>query len=168
MSMITGMIGQLVGTISTFQSQQQQVEIAKAEEESIKQAAQYEETQARRKLGQQMAAGRAVTAASGVEPGTGTPLLLELDNARQAELEALNIRRTGTVQAMYKEQEWKGVRRQLPWTVLSFSGGGGSVMANWAAQNGNSWNWRGSGISSPRTAGMYSSGGAGGYSSGGE
>ena len=73
--------------------------VAKAERASELESAAYAERQYRRTAALTMGQARATIAASGVSASSGTPLLLQLDNARQAEMEALNIRRTGEIRA---------------------------------------------------------------------
>lgn len=53
---------------------------------------------------------KAAFTASGVDPGTGSPLLVLADTAREAEIEALNVRRRGEIQATGFEQEAVGER----------------------------------------------------------
>lgn len=109
---IAAIIGTAVSTYAAFQQAETQREAAKgearfreAEAESVRQSAAFEERQFRRRINLLLGKQRAIAAASGTDPSSGSPLLAELDNVRQAELEALNIRRTGEVGASSREFE---------------------------------------------------------------
>lgn len=131
--MILGTVGQ---TISSVQAARGQARAASAEASSIQEAAASEETQFRRRAAQLLAKGRAIGAASGVDISTGSPLLLELDNARQAELEALNIRRTGQVGAAGRLFEADLARRSIFGTVLGGAARTGSILSEWMFKSG--------------------------------
>src|SRR5262245_42965898 len=75
------------------------------EQANVAQTTAFEETQARRRLRILLATQRAGAAASGFETTSGTPLLQEIDNIQQAEIEALNIRRAGAVTSSSKDLE---------------------------------------------------------------
>lgn len=66
----------------------------------------------RRKQAREMAARRAMLGASGVEAGTGSPLLVSQDFAGEVELQALRIRQGGEVQATRLEQQAALTRMQ--------------------------------------------------------
>jgi len=112
-------IGAGVGTYAAVQSSEQQAAMAKAiqkqkdlEAQQASETAQFEEVQARRRL--RMLAGRleAEQAASGIDISQGTPLIQELDLAKQSELEALSIRRAGAQAASGSEFESSIARYQ--------------------------------------------------------
>jgi hypothetical protein len=128
---LAGTAGQ---TFAQVQAAKGQAKAAEAEAASIREAAAFEETSFRRRAAQVMAKGRAIGAASGVDISTGSPLLLELDNARQAELEALNIRRTGQVGAAGKQFEAKLAKAAIPGIILGGVAQSGSVLSNWLAR----------------------------------
>lgn len=98
--------GTAVATVSAVQQAknnaaiaESQAEIVDLEAENQKAAAEYEERQFRRRAAVLMGKQSAVYAASGVDPSSGSPLLMTLDMVRQAEIEAQNIKRTGQVGA---------------------------------------------------------------------
>lgn len=124
-------IGTIGQTAAQVQAARGQARAAEAEATSIREAAAFEETQSRRRSAQLMAKGLAIGAASGVDISSGSPLLLELDNARQAELEALNIRRTGEVAARGREFEARLARRAIPGLVFGGLAQSGSVLSSW-------------------------------------
>lgn len=118
---IAGIAASLIGTgIQVYAASEQadaQRRNARVEEqnrlqeaESIRQSAAFEERQYRRRIGILLGKQNALAAASGLDISSGSPLLAELDNVRQGELEALNIRRTGVVGATAREYEAKLAR----------------------------------------------------------
>jgi hypothetical protein len=123
------------------------------EAESIRQAAEYEERQFRRRVGILIGKQTAELAALGVDPASGSPLILALDTARQAELEALNVRRSGAQAASAREFEASLASqraRSLRYAGVYAAAGGaaeasGSILRTFAS--------RGWGSSSPGTVG---------------
>jgi len=82
-------------TVSQIQAARGQARAASAEAASIREAAGFEERQTRRRAQEIIAKGQAIGAASGLDIASGSPLLMELENVRQAELEALSVRHRG-------------------------------------------------------------------------
>lgn len=99
-------IATAISTYMSVRSTQQQAALARSvqqqkEEErraAIEQAA-FDEKQNRRKNALLMAKQEAIFAASGYDTTEGTPLFTSIDSAKQAELDALNIRGAGGRQA---------------------------------------------------------------------
>jgi hypothetical protein len=111
-SLILGVVGTGMSVMSSVQQARSEeaaartsARAAEMEAESARESAAFEERQFRRKAQHAIGKQRAITAASGVDPSTGSPLLQELDFARQAEIEALNIRRGGELSATGSEFE---------------------------------------------------------------
>jgi len=111
-ALILGVIGTGISVMSSVSQAKSEEAAAKTSEraarmeaESERESAAFEERQRRRELAHVLGKQRAITAASGVDPATGSPLLQELDFARQAEMEALNIRRSGELSATGSEFE---------------------------------------------------------------
>ncbi len=169
---VISLIGVAVSTYAQYRSTQQQAAVAEAqgkiydrsaqmseqESQSIKESAAFEEAQSRRRTAQIISKQRAITAASGVETTGGSPLLMELDSVRQAEIEALNIRRAGAVASSSKDFEAQinryqgGISRyqarfrrsQLPLIVGAGAvRAGGSVLGGWAGGGGGVSPYRG-------------------------
>jgi len=127
-----------VGTYVAVQQSNAQAEeanaIRKQKEEEAKQAresALYQEQQLRRK--QQLLLGKqqAITAAAGVDLTQGTPLYAELDFAQQAEMEALNVRRTGKIEESSRAFEARiaKFRRDTARGAIPFEIAGGVLSA---------------------------------------
>ena len=94
------------GAYTAVQQSETQQTLAKAgaqaaevEAQSKEEAAAFEERQFRRRAVLLMGEQRAILSSSGFVVDEGSPLLQTLDTARQAEMEALNIRRQGDVGA---------------------------------------------------------------------
>lgn len=105
-------IGAGVSIAAAIQQSEQQEKLANAakkqkeiEAQAFREQAAYEEGQQRRRslilLGKQ----QAIFAAAGVDTGSGSPLLQEIDLTSQLELEALNIRAFGARGASGKQFE---------------------------------------------------------------
>jgi hypothetical protein len=99
-------VGAGVGAYVQIQQSQQQADLAKAvqrqkeaEAQAATETAQFEETQHRRRITLLMGQQEATYAASGLDPSQGTPMIREIDLAKQGELEALSIRRGGAIEA---------------------------------------------------------------------
>lgn len=92
--------GQTAAKVGRAQSRQ-------AEQQALaaRQAAEVREQQERRRLDRVRATTRTRAAASGVLATEGSPLLVVLENARQAELEAQLIRYSGEIQGQELEFE---------------------------------------------------------------
>ena len=104
-----------IGNISQGQTARAQSEFqAKVGEQQAsreRQVAAGEEEDFRRKQSRILAERRAAMGKSGVELGTGTPLLAASDFAAEAELNALRIRAGGETQAIRREQQAELTRR---------------------------------------------------------
>ena len=130
---VIGTIGQ---TLSQVQAARGQARAAGAEAASIREAAGFEERQTRRRAAEIIAKGRAIGAASGIDIASGSPLLMELENVRQAELEALSVRHRGETAARGKQFEAKLARGQIPGIILGGVAKTGSVLSNWMGSSG--------------------------------
>lgn len=114
------------------------------EAESARQSAAYEEHQFRRRLSILMGEQSSIAAATNLDPSQGTPLLLELDTARQGELEALNIRKTGEESAQGHELEAQFARFRSSYATSSANNasltsglqGAGSILSSWSTMKG--------------------------------
>lgn len=158
--------GQGVEMMTAIQQANAEVKAAKLERKTIRDEAQFQEQQSRRQS--QMAIGKqvAVGAASGVDITSGSPLFMELDSVRQAELEALNIRHRGELAMAAKTLEIRKARARKFGVILSQSlkmGGQGAGMMGGGGGGGATW----SGAQGGMTSGAGSFGGGGGSILGG-
>jgi len=98
-----------VGSIQAGQAAKNQANVQAAiygqQAERERQVAAANEVDFRRQQAKQMAARRAIMGASGVDPGSGSPLLVSEDFAGEVELQALRIRNGGEVSATRLEQQ---------------------------------------------------------------
>lgn len=129
------LLGTVMGTGSQLASSKANAQAAEQEAQNFEQTAAFQERQFRRSAELEAGKGRAIAAASGVRADTGSPLLAELDFAKQAELEAQNIRRTGVIQAGAKRYEAKLLNRSNLFTGISGGMQGGSILSSFFARN---------------------------------
>lgn len=105
-------IGAAASTYAAYSAYEQQEETSEAiraqkkvDAENARQSAAFEEQQSRRATALLLGKQRAIAAASGTVPTSGSPLVQEVDFIQQAELEALNIRRYGRMNASARDFE---------------------------------------------------------------
>lgn len=123
--------GTALKTISTVQARDVAAKSLEQEAISAEQAAFVQERQSRRDTSFLKGKANAITAASGLSLRSGSPLLMELDRAKQSEIEALSIRRSGQMQAASKRYEGRLQRRAIPFDILGgfLSAGGQATSA---------------------------------------
>lgn len=127
------LLGTVIGTGSALASNKANAQASEQEAQNFEQSAALSERQFRRSAGLDAGKGRAIAAASGVRADAGSPLLLELDYAKQAEIEAQNIRRTGVIQAGAKRYEARLTNRSNLFTGISGGMQGGSILSSFFA-----------------------------------
>jgi hypothetical protein len=148
---IAAIVGTAVSTYAVYAQAEQQQKAAKAESqfreqeaESARQSAAYQERQYRRRVALLLGKQEAIAGASGTDPSSGSPLLMELDNVRQGEMEALNIRRTGEATAFGREYEARLARQRASFASqqkgFAVAGGvtkaAGSILGGWYGRSG--------------------------------
>jgi len=159
---IAAVIGTAVSTYAAYAQSQAQQEAAKTEAgfrrqeaESARESAAYEERQQRRRMTLLLGMQNAILEATGVDTTSGSPLLLELDSVRQAELDAQNTRRTGEVSAFGSEFQARLARQRAAAAGTSggFAVAGGvlkatSILGQWAepstkqtSKPSTTWGW---------------------------
>ena len=121
--------GGVLGTVAKVQEADLTAKGLQAEARSIDEQTKFDETQQRRKNRLLLGQANAQAAASGVDISSGSPLLLELDRVTQAEIEALSIRRAGSIQAEGRRYGARLARRSIPFTILGGMLGAGSSAA---------------------------------------
>lgn len=149
-AVVVALVSAGVGTYMSVEAQENQAKAAKAEgdfreqeAEGARAAAAYEEKQTRRRLGLLMGRQSAAQAAAGVDVSSGSPLLLELDTARQVEMEALNVRAQGAnatnsklFEARIARQRASFASGQTPWLIAGGTAqAGSSVLGTWSNYN---------------------------------
>lgn len=121
---------------------------AALEAANIRAASEYNEAQARKRLQYIISTNRAIGATSGVDISSGSPMMAQIENVKQAEMEALNIRRGGEMAAnirLYEGQlqaqeryflgtqaryQAKLIKEQRPYTIAA----GVTLATGYAAQ----------------------------------
>lgn len=109
-------------------------QLAEVQGKSAVEQARFQERQYRREADLTSGKANAITAASGVALGYGSPLLMELDRAKQKEVEALNIRRTGKIIAGEKQYEADYLRRSKKYSLLGSFLEGGSILTSFVGK----------------------------------
>jgi len=127
--LVIGVVGAIGQTISQVQASRGQAAAADAEAESIREQAAFEERESRQRSRRVIAKGRAIGAASGVDIGSGSPLLLELDSAREAELEAQAIKAGGANRIAGKRFESRLARGRIPGQIFGGFAKGGTILS---------------------------------------
>jgi len=142
-----GIAGQVVSGLKGAESEAVAAEsvagFQEVEARSVEEAAAAEEAADRRRTARALGKLRAQGAATGVDPSSGSLLLLELDSAKEAELSALNIRQRGALRAFEKRVGAK-LSRQRAEIARGRKGGiiaggifrGGSLLAGFAGGGG--------------------------------
>lgn len=126
---IVGTIGQ---TISGVQSARQQAYNLDAEAKSERLAAEEEARRSRYENRRKIARARALGAASGVDIGSGSPLLSVLDSVRQAELEAQTLSYGGQLRQQQKKAAARAARGQIPGLIFGgLAKTGGTILGDW-------------------------------------
>lgn len=117
--------GQAAAAQAAFQARVVEQQAAFARQRAARQEAVF-----RRDVGQFRSTQRALLAKSGVKVEEGSPLLLQVETAAQAELEALTIRAGGDITAARLRQEaiLQRMRRQSS-RPASFIGAGKSLLS---------------------------------------
>jgi len=128
------LLGTVMGTGSQLAANKANAQSTEMEAQNVEQNAALQERQFRRSAGLQAGEGRAIAAASGVRMDTGSPLLQQLDFAKQSEIEAQTIRRTGTMQAGALRYGSRMLNRSNLFTGLSGGMQGGSILSSFFAQ----------------------------------
>lgn len=100
-----------------------------ADAEARSRQARFDEARRRRELRRIIGEQRAAAGASGVAIGTGSALLIEAENAAQAEIEALNTRLFGETEASRLRSEAEAKRSEARAAKFAgFAGAGTSLL----------------------------------------
>ena len=133
-SMVASVGGAAVGAAGAAGSNKFNAASAEWAAKQSEEDALFEETQQRRELRLRMGEANALGAASGVSIATGTPLLLELDRAKQAELQALHTRYQGTVKAAGYRGQAGLYESKTKYDLAGAALEGTSILTEWAGK----------------------------------
>lgn len=128
-ALVLGLAGSAVSAYSGVQAAKAQAQAAEMEARSVENKSKFLETQQRRENKLIQGEANAITAASGVQLGSGSPLFMELDRIKQGELEALSIRQGGQVAAMGSRFGGEMAKRRIPSIIGDSVGQGGSILS---------------------------------------
>lgn len=126
-------LGSMGSTVANVQAAKGQAAGLEYEARTIEEQAKFDETQNRRQHRIAQGQANAMAAASGLDISSGSPLLLELDRARQAELDAQSIRRQGAVNAESRRYGARLAKQSIPWSILGGAARGGSILSTYMA-----------------------------------
>lgn len=122
--------GMGLGVVSDVQQADIEAKSLQSEARSVEEQAAFDERQSRRQSRLLQGHANAQAAASGIDISSGSPLLLELDRAKQSEIEALSIRRAGKMGADARRYGARLARRSIPYTVAAAgTKAGGSLLS---------------------------------------
>ena len=116
-------------TFAGVQQAETEAEFAEAEGVAAREKAAFEERQFRKRARITQAKSVAIGAAAGFDITSGSTLLQELENARESEIEALTIRRTGEITEATKRFEAKIARRSKTGIILGGVAQGATVLS---------------------------------------
>lgn len=125
---LAGAVGSTVANIRSAKANAAGLEY---EARTIEDQAKFDAMQERRKQKILQGQGNAITAASGLDPTSGSPLLMELDRVRQGELEVQSIARSGRVAATTKRYGADLQRGSIPYSILGGAAQGGSILTQY-------------------------------------
>lgn len=108
-------------------------QVAKQQSEYSRLVAARDEEDYRRRQAQLMATRRALMGGSGVDAGTGTPLLVDADIAGEIEYNALKIRSGGEAEATRYENQARFLKSQASSSSLAGWGRAGSLLISGAS-----------------------------------
>lgn len=138
-----GILGTVGRTTSNVLAADEQSKLYSAESRSVTAQASFDERQQRRQNAFALGEANADTAAGGVDLTRGSPLLMELDRTKQAEIQALSIRRSGQVAAQSLDWSARMARRQIPGLIVGGLTGGtqdtpgvGSILSQYVRRGG--------------------------------
>lgn len=126
-------VATVASTASQIQQNAAQANADTAMGRAAIQEAAYEEQADRRKSAAIIAKQEAGAAAAGLDVGSGTPLELKLDSAFNAEMNALQIRKSGQYKKFAYKSRAAGLRAQTPGLIFS---GISNLAANYLTYGG--------------------------------
>jgi len=116
-------------TVAELQAADISAKSQQAEARSIEQQAAFDERQQRRQARLMQGKANAIGAASGIDISSGSSLLMELDRAKQSEIEAQGITRSGSIAAQGKRYGARLARRSVATTAAGKAFKAGSMLS---------------------------------------
>lgn len=123
-------------TVSEIQAADISAKSQQAEARSIEEQAAFDERQQRRQARLMQGQANAIGAASGIDISSGSSLLMELDRAKQSEIEAQGIRRSGKIGADAKRYGARLARRSVATTAVGKAFKAGSMLSGMMSGGG--------------------------------
>jgi hypothetical protein len=126
-----GLLGTAGKTVSNVLAADTQAKVDENKALNAEQNAQQQEIQSRRQFKFATGEANAIGAASGLDLTQGSPLKMELDRTKQAEIQALSIRRAGATEAQGYRFDARMARRSIPGSIIQGLAGGGSILTRY-------------------------------------
>lgn len=125
---LAGTVGSTIANVRAANANARGLEY---EARSIEDQTKFDVMQERRRQKILQGQGNAITAASGLDPTSGSPLLMELDRVRQGELEVQSIARAGRVAATTRRYGADLAKGSIPYSILGGAAQGGSILTQY-------------------------------------
>lgn len=113
------LLGGVAGTIGNVMAADTNAKALDAQARGAVENAQFDETQFRRKAKIEAGSNVATAAASGVDITRGSPLFAQLDFAKQSEIEAQSIRRSGKIAYDNAKFQSRMAKQQIPFDIIN-------------------------------------------------
>lgn len=126
--LIAGLGGIAMQTFGGVQAASTAEDVSEFEAKAIETSTEAEEAEERKQTQRILARQRAIGAGAGIDISSGSPLLIQLDSAREAELSALNVRRRGEVAAAASRYRGQLAARTKGGTILGGAAKAGSLL----------------------------------------
>ena len=130
-ALLISAVGTIGSTVAGISQARGQARAAELEGQMARDKAQIEERQYRSRAATILGKQEAIIGASGVDPSTGTPLEVMMDQARKAEEEALTIRYGGELEEYSARTRARQARGQIPGIIAGGIGQGGSLLSQY-------------------------------------
>src|SRR6185437_10179004 len=124
--------GTAMSTISQVTAADVNAKALQAQARSIDAQTDFDVRQFRRNASIATGANNAAAAASGVDITRGSPLFDQLDMAKQTEIQAQSIKRSGTIESNNKRFDERMIRKQIPFDIAGGVLQGGSILTRLA------------------------------------
>lgn len=126
-----GLAGVAGSTFANIQSASANARALNYEARTIEEQGRFNAAQEARRQKLLQGEANAITAASGLDPTRGSPLLMELDRVRQGAIEVQSISRAAKVEALGKRYGASAIRGSIPYSIIGGVSQGGSILTNY-------------------------------------
>jgi hypothetical protein len=149
----TQLIGQVTSGVANYRAGTAAEKSGNVDAESERLAAEYNAQRSLARNRFAISKGRAIAGASGLDPGTGSPLEIALNSAMQAEMDANAIRYGGKIRGEEARQRGRIIGGSYKNRAAADFLGTGTVMTDWLNRYGGGFG--GGSITSPSSMGSW-------------